>query len=260
MGSRPHNLEATSGGLLLVATWGEDAVSVVDPGDDPPTVRRIQLGAPPHDVAVAEDGTAYALSERGLLAHFEPTSGDILETVELSGRPHNLIAAAGSIWITDISSRRLFIVGAGLDVRELPISIVGHALALRPGTTELWVTPWDGSRTVIIDLGSGEEIADFEVGEDPSHKHVVFTDDGREAWISEPASGSIFVVDASTRGLAERIEIGGHSHHVRIACERAYVTAAPDELVVLVARGYDVIGRLSAGPGVHDVELIGPAD
>ena len=260
VGSRPHNLEATGGGLLLVATWGEDSLSIVDPGDDPPTVRRIQLGAPPHDVAVAEDGTAYALSERGLLAHFDPTSGDILETVELSGRPHNLIVAAGSVWTTDISARRLFVIGEGLGVRELPISIVGHALARRPGTTELWVTPWDGNRTVIIDLGSGEEIADFEVGEDPSHKHVAFTEDGREAWISEPASGSIFVVDASTRSLAERIEIGGHSHHVRIAGERAYVTAAPNELVVLDARAHEIIGRLSAGSGVHDVELIKPGD
>lgn len=259
VGNRPHNLEATSGGLLLVATQGEDSISVVDLGNDPPTVSRILIGAAPHDIAVAEDGTAYVLSERGLVAHVDPASGSILETVELSGRPHNLIAAAGSIWITDISSRRLFVVDAGLSVRELPISIVGHALALRPGSTELWITPWDGNRSVIVDLGTGEEIADLQVGEDPSHKHVAFNEDGSEAWLSEPASGSIFVVDASARSVAERIDVGGHPHHVRFADERAYVTVAPNDLVVFDARDRGVVERLSAGSGVHDVELVEPA-
>lgn len=256
VGSRPHNLEATSGGLLLVATQGEDSVSVVNPGNDPPTVSSIHLGAPPHDIALAEDGTAYVLSGRGLLAHVDPSSGDILETVQLSGSPHNLIAAAGNVWITDISSRRIFVVGAGLSVRELPISIVGHGLALRPGSTELWITPWDGNRSVIIDLDIEEEIADLEAGEDPSHKHVAFNEDGSEAWLSEPASSTIFVVDASARTVAERIDAGGHPHHVRFADERVYVAVAPNELLVFDARDRGIVGRLSAGSGVHDVALV----
>lgn len=260
VGNRPHNLEATSGGLLVVATWGENSLSVVDPRNDPPTVSRIDLDAPPHDIAVADDGTTvYVLSERGLLARIDPSSGEVLETLQLSGSPHNLVAAAGSVWITDTSSRRVFAVGAGQSVRELPISIVGHGIALRPGSTELWVTPWAGTRAVVIDSGSGEEIAEFQVGEDPSHKHIAFIEDGGEAWVSEPASGSIFVVDARARTVAEHIDVGGQPHHVRFADERAYAAVAPKEFVVFDVRDREVISRLSAGSGVHDIELVEPA-
>jgi DNA-binding beta-propeller fold protein YncE len=259
VGNRPHNLEATKGGLLVVATQGDNSLSVVDPGNDPPTVRRIRLGAPPHDVAVAEDGTTvYVLSERGLLAQVDPSSGQVLKTVELGGSPHDLIAAAGVVWITDISARRIIVVDAGFSVRALPISIVGHGLALRPGSPELWITPWAGNRTVIIDSGTGKEVADLRAGQDPSHKHIAFNEDGSEAWLSEPASGSIFVVDASTRRVAGRIGVGGHPHHVRFADGRAYVAVAPNDLVVLDARDRQLIGRLPAGSGVHDVELVDP--
>lgn len=260
VGNRPHNLEATKSGLVVVATQGDDSLSIVDPDNDPPTVRRIALGAPPHDIAAAADGTTvYVLSERGLLAWLDPASGRILQTAELGGSPHNLIASTGAVWITDISARRLFVADAGLGIREVPISIAGHGLAMRPGSKELWITPWAADRTVIIDSSTGKEIADLQVGQDPSHKHIAFNEDGSEAWLSEPASGIIFVVDASTRSVAERIDVGGHPHHVRFADGRAYVVVAPNDLVVLDARDRRIVHRLSAGSGVHDVELVEPA-
>lgn len=260
VGNRPHNLEATEDGLLIVATQGDNSLSVIDPANDPPTVRRIGLDAPPHDIAVAQDGSSvFVLSERGLLAQVDPAAGEVLRTVELGGSPHDLAAAAGNIWVTDISSRRIFAIDAEFSVRELPISIAGHGIALRPGSEELWITPWAGTRAVIVDWGTGEQVADLEVGQDPSHKHIAFTDEGGEAWVSEPASGGIFVVDASTRSVAARIDAGGHPHHVRFAGGRAYVAVAPNELVVLDARNRRVISRLRAGSGVHDVELVDPA-
>jgi len=253
---RPHNLKVTKDGLLLIATQGSNAVSVLDPGKDPPTVDRIDIGAPPHDLAVAEDGrTAYVVSGQGLLVRLDPFSGRVLQSVELEGSPHNAIVSGETAWITDVSSRRLLLVDPSLRVDSLPISIVGHDLALRPASEELWVTPWNSTRLVIIDRNSQEETAHLQVGRDAAHKHIAFTVDGSEAWVTEPSSGSIFVVDARTRQVAERVQLGGHPHHVRFADGRAYVAVASNDLVVLDVRSRRIIGRSAVGSGVHDVEI-----
>lgn len=119
----------------------------------------------------------------------------------------------------------------------------------------MWITPWNSNRMVIIDLNKHKEIARLQVGRDSTHKHLAFTENGSEVWITEPSSGSIFVVDAPTRRVAARIDLGGHPHHVRFAAGRAYVAVGPDNLVVLDARNRRIVGRLVVGSGVHDIGL-----
>jgi YVTN family beta-propeller protein len=256
VGDRPHNLEVTKKGLLVIATQANNAVSVVDPGTDPPTVSRINIAAPPHDLALAEDGrTVYVVSERGLLSRLDPFSGRVLEKAEIEGDPHNVIVSGETAWITDVSSRRILVVDPDLPVHELPISIVGHDLALRPVSDELWITPWSRNRIVIVDTNTRKQIADLQMGRDPSHKHIAFTEDGSEAWITEPSSGSLFVVDALARRVLERIDLGGHPHHLRFDAGRAYVAVGPDGLVVLDVRTRRVISRVTVGSEVHEVGL-----
>jgi DNA-binding beta-propeller fold protein YncE len=255
VGARPHNLEVTADGLLVIATQGTDAVSVIDPTTDPATVKRIPIGMPPHDVAVGADGrTVFVVSERGLLARLDPGSGRVLQRIALRGRPHNVAPWRQAAWITDVSARRVFVVDSE-QAQELPISIEGHDLAVRPGSGKLWVTPWSSDRTVVIDLGAQTEIAELRVGRKPSHKQLAFTADGSEAWVTEPESGSLFVVDAQTRRVRERVDLGGHPHHLRFAAGRAYVVVAPGDLVVLDVGTRGVINRVTVGSQVHDVAL-----
>lgn len=69
VGGRPHNVEVTADGLLVVATPGTDSVSVVDPTRVEATVNRIGIGAPPHGLAIdAEGRTVFVVSKRGVLA------------------------------------------------------------------------------------------------------------------------------------------------------------------------------------------------
>jgi DNA-binding beta-propeller fold protein YncE len=261
IGKLPHNLEITPNGLVVIATQGAEAVTVVDPSNDAPTVRRYAIGAPPHDVALGKGGrTVDVLSSRGALLRLDPTSGRVSQRVGLEGSPHNMIVAGGAAWITDVSSRRLLIVDQDQRVRELPISIVGHDLAMRPASDELWVTPWSSTRVVVVAFETQEEIAALRVGRDAAHKHVAFTEDGSQAWITEPSSGSLFVVDAPTRKVLDAVDLAGHPHHVRFAAGRAYVAVGPGELVVLDVTSRAVVGRQAVGPGVHDVALSHPVN
>lgn len=255
VGDRPHNLVATADGLLAIATQGTEAVSVIDPRTNPATVRRIRIGVPPHDLAVAADGrTVFVVSESGLLAKLDPNSGRLLQRTGLEGRPHNLTLWRQAAWITDVSARRIFIVD-GERIRELPISIEGHDLTVRPGSDELWVTPWSGDDTVVVDLNAQREVSGLQVGRTSTHKHLAFTADGSEAWITEPESGSLFVVNARTRKLVERIDLQGHPHHVRFASGRAYVAVGPEDLVILDVASRRIFARVAIGSDVHDVEL-----
>lgn len=255
VGDRPHNIEATPDGLLVVATQGADTVSVIDPTADPATIRRIGIGAPPHDLALGTDGrTVFVVSERGLLARLDPASGRILGKVKLGGRPHNLIVWREAAFLTDTATRRIVVLD-GETPKGLPISIVGHDLAVRPGSEELWVTPWNSDRAVVVGLKERKEIAGFRVGRTPSHKHLAFTEDGSEAWITEPQSGSLFVVNAQTRKVVATIDLGGHPHHVRFAAGKAYVAVGPTDLVALDVKARSIIGRQAVGSDIHDVAL-----
>ncbi|WP_225769654.1 hypothetical protein [Inquilinus sp. Marseille-Q2685] len=255
VGGRPHNLDMTPDGLLVIATQGTDTVAVVNPRTNPAKVRRIPLRVPPHDVAIGPDGhTAFVVSERGLLARLDPSGWRVVSRTEVRGRPHDVTVSRGAAWITDISARRLFAADEA-GVHEVPISIEGHDLAVRPGSNELWVTPWHGESTVIVDLDTQREIASLRAGRTPSHKHLAFTADGGEAWITEPESGRIFVVDARTRQVVADIDLKGSPHHIRLAAGRAYVAAGPRDLDVLDVRSRTIIDRVRAGSEVHDVAL-----
>jgi len=224
-------------------------------------VKRVGIGAPPHDLALGGDGrTAFVVSAGGLLARFDPISGRIHQRVVLGGSPHNVAVFGTTAWITDISSRRLLVVDEGTGTREAPISIVGHDIALRPGSRELWITPWNGNRVVIVDAETRKEVAEVRVGRDPSHKHIAFSVEGSEAWVTEPSSGRLFVVDARSRKTVNEVDLGGHPHHVRLAAGRVYVAVGPDELVVLDATSRIPVGRLVLGSGVHGVGLGHPAN
>lgn len=255
VGDRPHNLAVTADGLLVIATQGTNAVSLIDPTTELATVDRIVIGVAPHAVAVgAADRTVFVVSERGLLARIDPVSGRVLGKVKLTGTPHNVIVWQQAAWITDISARRIFIFD-GERVQQLATSIVGHDLAVRPGSEELWVTPWSSNRIIVLDLKARKEVAGFQVGQVPTHKHLAFTEDGGEAWITEPGSGSLFIVNAQTRKLVERLDLGGHPHHLRFAAGRAYIVVGPKELVVLDVGTRGIIGRLPVGSEIHDVGL-----
>ena len=256
IGHRPHNLVVSQDGLILIATQGIDAVSVVDPRQEPVTVKRVEIGAPPHDLALGGDGrTVFVVSRRGLLARFDPKSGRIHQRVTLGGSPHNVAAFGAAAWITDISSRRLLVVDEGSRPREVPISIVGHDIALRPGSKELWVTPWNGNRLVIVNAETRKEIANAPVGRNPSHKHITFSAEGNEAWVTEPSSGRLFVVDARSKRTVKEVDLEGQPHHVRFAAGRAYVAVGPNEMVVLDATSRNPVGRVALGSGVHGVGL-----
>ncbi|RWA75377.1 MAG: hypothetical protein EOQ28_09785 [Mesorhizobium sp.] len=248
-------MDRTADGRLIVATQGAKSVAVVNTKSEPPAVDRIDLGVPPHDVAVTAGGaTAFVVSERGLLAEIDLVSGRVLRTIKLKGRPHDVVAWQGVAIVTDISARRIFVV-QGDQVRAVPISAVGHDLAVRPGSEELWITPWRSEGAVVVDLGRLEQIGEFKVGRTMSHKHLAFSQDGGEAWITEPESGRVFVVDAKARKVVDGISLGGHPHHVRLANGRAYVADGPSDLVILDAATHRVIGRSAVGSEVHDVAV-----
>jgi len=236
-------------------------VAVVDTRKAQAAIRRYAIGAAPHGVAVGSDGrTMLVVSERGAFVRLDVATGRVLQRLGLDGSPHSIIASGESAWITDVSARRILVVGENQRVEILPISVVGHDVAARPASSELWVTPWSGPRVVVLDRETRKEIAGFDVGRDPTHKHVAFTGDGTEAWITEPSSGSVYVIDAQTRRLSAAVDLGGPPHHIRIAADRAYVAVGPDKLVVLEVRGRRVVGRRAVGPGVHDVGLGRAAD
>ncbi len=255
VGARPHNLAPLGGNLLLVATQGAREISVIDTRARR-ELRRIRLDAAPHDVWGSADGRrAHVLSAEGLLVVLDGLTWEVLQRQRLGGRPHDLVVFHGSIWITDIGLRSLSIVPDQIDVRptSLALPVTGHDIAIRPGTNELWVTPWSGNEVAIVDARTRTVAGVIKVGRRP--QHPAFSPDGREAWITDTGSPFVHVVDAGRRTVVGTIALGGAPHHVAVDGQRAYVAVSPSLLVVIDARRRAIIERVEVGRDPHDIVI-----
>lgn len=104
----------------------------------------------------------------------------------------SLLQVLRQIDITDVSARRLLIVDGDGRVQAAPISIVGHDLAVRPASAELWITPWNDARAVVVD-----------------HVRVA----GGRVYVAV-GPGELVVLDAASRSVLARRAVGPGVHDV----------------------------------------------
>lgn len=254
VGPRPHNMAATGRYLLVALQGGQEAV--VFDTTRPREVRKIALGAVPHDVdASAEGGRGYVLSAAGVLTLIGLPAGGVARRMALGGRPHNLLTVDDGVWITDIASPSVTIVDAQTGERtgSVRLAAAGHDLARRPGTDEIWITPWTGNGIMIADTRTRRAAAVVSVGTGP--QHLAFTPDGREVWITETTSGTVFIVDAARRQVAGALRLGARPHHVAVDDRRAYMAAGPSDLIAIDTRARGIVARVRVGANPHDVVI-----
>jgi DNA-binding beta-propeller fold protein YncE len=58
--------------------------------------------------------------------------------------------------------------------------VAGRVLAVRPDGKEVWVTPWSGNTTAILDAGTRRLRGTMRLGRSP--QHVALKADGRDIW------------------------------------------------------------------------------
>ncbi|MCR4414285.1 MAG: beta-propeller fold lactonase family protein [Thermoguttaceae bacterium] len=87
-------------------------------------------------------------------------------------------------------------------------------LALRPGSTEMYVTCEAANTVIVVDTAMRRKIAEIAVGGQP--QDVCFTPDGLRAFVSNRLDDTVSVIDARARKVVATIAVGDEPHGVLV--------------------------------------------
>jgi DNA-binding beta-propeller fold protein YncE len=273
-----------------VGVEGADEVALVDVGRGRVLARHETPGGP-HNVTVADDGTAaaalYASDRLALIARGR------VRLLELGGTPHDVKAAGDLVAVANEAARRIDIVSRGRHTGSIRLKAEPHDLAIAPGGDRAWVTLNGTDELAVVDLRARRLVRYVETGQRPhdilfapdgrlwvtdwtgpvhvfdrrgrlhgrialareSH-HLAFTPDGRQAWVTDHSAKRIFIVDARRLKRIASLPIRGAPHHVAITTDGRLAAVADHDngtLAVYDVRRRTLVRAVRVGEGPHGV-------
>jgi YVTN family beta-propeller protein len=94
--------------------------------------------------------------------------------------------------------------------------IAGLALAAPAGASSLYITNTKSNTISIVDTRTFEVTGTIPLGAGKPNR-VVFTPDGKTAWVVYDKSHDLGIVDAETRKLVKRVKIGGNPYNLAVS-------------------------------------------
>jgi len=267
VGTAPHAIAVDSTGkLALVAETGSDAVGVVDLTRRT-VVASIRVGDEPEAVALsADNSTAYVpnrgtntlsmidVAKRSVLASIPVGDGPVDVALSRDGRRAYVSNAdAGSVSIVDTARRA--VVGE-VDVAPFWGDTLG-GLAVSPDGSRVLVSAtrqWFEDRVFEIDTAKEEVASSVRAGEAP--QGIVFSHDGRYAYVANSGSNTMSVIDVINRAEITAIPVGREPQKVVLSPDGrlAYVTSPRSDTVTVIDLTTNVVTQtLSVDGGPIDL-------
>src|SRR6202158_778307 len=205
----PPAFSAPADEVLYVGNSKGDTVSVVDLASLK-VIREIPPGKDVHCVALTPDGKRlFTTSEIDhTLIISDTTTGKILGTVKLSGKPNHCAVTPDGHYVTvPISDRdRVAIVDVPLQkiVRVLPIKEPRNSVSTG-SSRYMYVSAMSGHEIDIIDLEKLEYSAHIPVGGRP--RPFVVSKDGRTMYVAVSDLHGFNIVDIPEKKVLQRVEL-----------------------------------------------------
>ena len=218
VGNGPHEAAVSPDGrTAVVANYGGGSdgrtLTVIDV-DAGKATRTIDISPHrrPHGINYHPDGKRVFVSSESddTVIEVDVASGEVLHAHAAGGDVHMvaLDAEAGVVFATAIGRGRLseIQIAGGSQPRTLATGGGTEALAIRPGSSEVWVGNNRTQELKVVDREEWEVIDQLECGLQPIR--LTFTPDGKYALVSCLLSGDLAVVDAASREVVRRIPLG----------------------------------------------------
>lgn len=257
----PHNVAATfaDGRFVVVTSPPAGRVTLVDGRSL--RVRHVFGGfGYPHDVEL--DG-AYAWvtdERRGQVVVLDLARRRVAARVAVGPRPHDL--AVGDVVAVTHGRRTGYVTLLSSNprrprvLRRVPVGRGPHDITHAPDTATFYVTYWDSPHVGAVDAGRRRLLYRRAVGTMPHHVQFDYYT-GQDVWVTDHATGRLFLVAARTGRVRRSFDGCPGAHHVAInhpeAVARA-VVACHDAGTIVVLDGRR-LRPIRAGRGPHGVAL-----
>jgi DNA-binding beta-propeller fold protein YncE len=219
---------------LLVLAKRDRTLAVVDPASLE-VVARVPVEDDPHEVVATEDGrsayvTSYGRGKLHALAVVDLVAQAPLPPVELGPLlgPHGLAMKGGKVWFTAEGAKA---VGSFDPKRNAVDRVLGtgqdrtHMIFVSDDLRRIVTTNVTSGTLSIFDLRAAWEQAVVPVGRGAEGFDV--TPDGKEIWVASAEPGTLSIVDAERKTVAQTIEAR------IVGANRLKIT--PDGTLVLVS-------------------------
>ncbi len=213
-GSDPETFDVTPDGRrIVVSNEDSDEASLVDL-DTGEIFRTVPVGAEPEGVRISPDGRlAYVTGETDHdVTVLDTRTGDELARIGVGHRPRDAVFTPDgrlAYVSAEIGGSVSEIVVAEHRVSRtfmMPEGSLSMGVALSPDAGTLYVANGRAKTLSVVDLASGEVVANVEVGERPWG--VVVSSDGKWLFTANGPSNDVSVVDAATLEVVDRIAVG----------------------------------------------------
>jgi DNA-binding beta-propeller fold protein YncE len=253
--------------VVTAVNWAEQpARNLPVVGDASPTEPEsdqatIDVGGHPIAVTVGEGGAWVARYEGTgeqasfAIARIDPATNEVMATIPVDGRPEDLVASAGSLWV--VLSRHP--AEGGMLIRVDPVTneidgkpteLAGRPSNLAVGGDSAWVATQDGE-VLRVDAQSREVVAEFQVGEG-----AVVASDGNQVWVAN-TRGDISRIDLLTnRTVDPPVRVGWNVVDIAVEANAIWATqTTPEEefrILRIDPRTEQLVGapiRIDLNPG-----------
>lgn len=205
--------------LLVVASNGENAVTLVDPADLSP-VARFPTGVGPHEIAISPDQRYAYVADAGAgpsgprgrtITVVDLARREVKATYDLGASPHDLVTSRdGSLlWVTVASERAVYEIDTDLGTvaKKWQTGVDGGwMLVATPGGEKLYVAHLEGGGISAIDRASGK-VAFIRTR--PGEMGMAVSPDGAELWAANVETGRVVVIDTRSDRVVARFASGG---------------------------------------------------
>lgn len=152
----------------------------------------------------------YTANESGSISKIDAATNKVVETFKDEGSPHNVqVSPDGKVFAYTSAAK------------------------MAEGQTDHGSMSMNGS-AIFYDVETGKQIKKVEVGKHPAH--IVFTEDGKYAVVTNNEDNNISIIDAKTYKLINNVKVGKGPHGFRISADSkfAYVANMGEDTVSVV--------------------------
>nr|WP_138465325.1 YncE family protein [Poseidonocella sp. HB161398] len=247
---------AAAGDLAFVTCQNGDALSLIDLGTRA-ELRRIPLPGKPAGIAVAADGSFYAVSADSKTLRHLDREGALLAERVLDGGPIGvaLDPATGHVFVSDWYNARIWVLDAATlaPVTELETGAAPAGLAVWGGL--LASADRDGDMVSVFDLGTLALLHRIPVGTRPFG--LGFAPDGR-LFAGNVGSNDVTVMDPREGTVIATLPVGERPYGVAFAAGRAFVTNQyADSVSVIDLATLDPVATIEVGEYPEGIDTAG---
>ena len=204
-----------------------------------PTTKKVeqtlQLAGRPSDVLFAGTDLWVAEIVNNVVVEVDPTTLHVIETVQVPDEPTSLAALGNDVWVTSLAANEVTPIDTVTGLVGTPVQVLSGAVRLASGFGAIWVTGTDDILTRIVPAQDGQG---------PPAQHAItvgkgpigVTTGGGFVWVANAEAGTVSQIDPTTLQVAQTLPAGQDPIAVAITPDdRVYAGFATSQTVRIVS-------------------------